>query len=107
MNKFSCICSGGFEGATCQTGRSLSFRLQRHTCCSNDILSGEPLSAKSEHNFNTGYQSSMSDVTILHFEENCHRRTFKPAVNIYRELDFIKASVIATLVKMAVLAVMN
>ena len=59
------------------------------------------------NNFNTGYQSSMSDVTILHFEENWHRRTFKQDVNIHRELDFIKASVIAILVKMAVLAVMN
>ena len=107
MNQFSCTCADGFEGANCQTGRSLSFRLQRHKCCSNDILSGEHLSAKSEHNFNTGYQSSMSDVTILHFEENWHRRTFKQAVNIHRELDFIKASVIAILVKMAVLAVMN
>ena len=35
VNKFSCTCAGGFEGAICQTGRSLSFRLQlvSHDLC--------------------------------------------------------------------------
>ena len=86
MNKFSCTCAGGFEGVTCQTGRSLSFRLQRHKYCSKDVSCGRRLSAISEHNLNTSYQSSMKDVPILQFEENCHRRAFKQVINIHSEL---------------------
>ena len=86
MNKFSCTCAGGFEGATCQTGRSLNFRFQRQKCFSSDLLCGEPQSAISENNLSTGYQSSMRDVPFLDFEENWHRRTFKQAINVHREL---------------------
>ena len=86
MNKFSCTCAGGFEGVTCQTGRSLSFRLQRRKYCSNDVSCGRCLSAISEHNLNRGYQSSMKDLPVLQFEENWHRRAFKQVINIHSEL---------------------
>ena len=46
VNKFTCSCAGGFEGVTCQTGRSLNFRFPRQKYFSSDLLCGEPLSAK-------------------------------------------------------------
>ena len=44
VNKFSCTCAVGFEGATCQTGRSFTFRFHRQIYFSSNILCGEPLS---------------------------------------------------------------